>query len=247
MDLGYFRGWTCETLTHDLRMGFSKHISNIDIRELENMNAGEQLSILQNEISDVSEYMRNNLFQIVDSSIRFIATFSWLLILNPTLTITSNLPVVAIIVYVTYSSKIIGTASTQSQIAKKRMNNVADTLITLFPIIQIYNASRLISAKYIIGLKKWEQLGLIEEFTKAKLMSFSALLSCIPLLLLLLIGGNTVINGNLTIGTLYIFINLSGNVSGVMMNMPEYISDFRRFSANIQRLEPSILLEDRRQ
>lgn len=70
------------------------------------------------------------------------------------------------------------------------------------------------------------------------------LFSYIPLLILLLIGGNQIIQGTTTIGTLYIFINLSGNVSGVMMNMPNRIAGFRRFVANMQRLEPSVLIEN---
>jgi|GEM_PF-3927362 len=47
-----------------------------------------------------------------------------------------------------------------------------------------------------------------------------------------------------TIGTLYVFINLSGNVSGVMMNMPGRIAVFRRFLANMKRIEPFINIKD---
>jgi ABC-type multidrug transport system fused ATPase/permease subunit len=244
--LGLISGWTCETLAHDLRMGYARNISNMTITEVENLNAGEQLSKLQNEISDVSEYLRSNLFQIVDNGIRFIATFSWLLFLNPTLTLSANLPVVIIMVYVVYSSKVIGIAAKQSQQAKMQMNGYADTLLTLFPVIRIYNASTLIFRRYNTELKKWEQLSIKEERTRAKLMSFSALLSCIPLLLLFLVGGTMVVNDQITLGTLYIFINLSGNVSGVMMNLPGYIAAFRRFSANMKRLEPCVLLDNRR-
>ncbi len=49
------------------------------------------------------------------------------------------------------------------------------------------------------------------------------------------------INGVITVGTLYIFLNLSGNVSGVMMNMPGYITAFRQFSSNMNRLSPQVL------
>lgn len=71
-------------------------------------------------------------------------------------------------------------------------------------------------------------------------MSLSALLSSTPLLLLLLIGGAQVINGTATVGTIYVFINLSGNVSGIMMNMPGRIAMFRRFSADLKRMEPFV-------
>ncbi len=63
------------------------------------------------------------------------------------------------------------------------------------------------------------------------------------LLLLFLIGGTQVIQGTATIGTLYAFINLSGNVSGVMMNMPGRIAVFRRFTANMNRIEPYVSID----
>jgi hypothetical protein len=44
------------------------------------MKSGEQLSKLQNEITDISLHLRTNLFQIVDDSdsIRFIITVTWI-------------------------------------------------------------------------------------------------------------------------------------------------------------------------
>lgn len=242
--LGVVSGFTCETLTHDLRMGYARYISSKPVQELEQLNVGEQLSKLQNEISDVSEYLRSNLVKMLYDAICFIATFSWLLFLNPTLTILPNIPVVAIMIYVVYSSKIISIASEKSQQAKTQMNGYTDTLITLFPIIRIYSASKLILNGHDKALLKWGKSSTKEERTRAGLMSISAILTAFPLLLLFLVGGILVINGEVTIGLLYIFINLSGNISGVMMNMPGFVAAFRRFSVNMKRLEPCVLLDD---
>jgi hypothetical protein len=54
-------------------------------------------------------------------------------------------------------------------------------------------------------------------------------------------------DGDLTIGTLYVFLNLSGSLSGVMMNMPGYIAAFRQFSANVRRLSPHVILVEQGQ
>ncbi|MDO8685535.1 MAG: ABC transporter transmembrane domain-containing protein [Clostridiales bacterium] len=243
--LSILSGWTCETLTHDLRMGYARNFTMLPITEIENINAGEHISKLQNEISDVSGYLCGNLFPIVDDCIRFVATFSWMLWLNPKLTILAHLPVVLIMWYTVYSSKVIGDAVQQSQHANVQMGGFIDTLVSVFPIIRIFNASPLICSKYGEVLKQWEASSIKEERTRARLMSFSALLSCIPLLLLFLIGGSLVINEKMTLGTLYIFINLSGNVSGVMMNIPGRLAAFRRFWVNMKRLQPSVLIAER--
>lgn len=238
---GYIAGYTCEGITHDLRMGYARHFASLPVTDAEKLNTGEQLSKLQNEITGVSGYLNNNLFQIFDDAVRFFSTFIWLLFISPTLTLASNLPVFFIVLYVFWSSKIIGLATEQSQKAKGQMNQYTDTLLTLFPIIQLYSATRLTFNGYLNAIDIWKNQTILSERKKAWLMSLSAVLSSIPLLVLFLIGGQMTINGILTVGTLYIFLNLSGNLSGVMMNMPRYMTDFRQFSANIKRISPNII------
>ena len=237
----YISGFTCETLTHDLRMGYARYFSNMPVSEVEKLNAGEQLSKLQNEVADVSNYLNNNLFQLLSDSMNFIFTFAWLMMINAKLTITVNLPVLLIMVYIFYSSKIISTVTERSQQAKGHMNKYADTLLMLFPIIRLYDASRMTLERYDKEVSEWENQTVRAERLRARLMSLSAFLSSIPLMLLFLVGGGMVINNTLTIGTLYIFLNLSGNVSGVMMNMPGFIASFRQFSVNMKRLSPKII------
>lgn len=238
-------GWIGETLTHDIRMGYARNIASTPLTELENRNAGEVLSGLQNEIVGVTEYLGGGLLQIVDSTIRFIATLGWLLFLNPTLTLSANLPLVPIVAYVFLSSRVIGKATEKSLDALKQMNGFADTLITLFPVVRLFDASKLIAEKYILKLQNWESLTVRRECKKAFLMSLSGIIAAVPLVLLFLVGGLMVVRGTMSLGTLYIFINLSGDVSGVMMNMPGMVAGFRQFSANLKRLEPRVQIERR--
>ncbi len=239
---GCISGYVCEGITHDLRMGYARYFASLPVAEAEKRNTGEQLSRLQNEIAGVSSYLKLNLFQLFDDTIRFLSTFFWLLFISPTLTLAANLPAFILVAYVFWSSKIIGTAIECSQKAKGQINQYADTLLTLFPIIRLYDAARLTLNGYASGVKRWEDQTVRAEQTRARLMSLSALLSSIPLLLLFLIGGRMTISGTLTVGTLYIFLNLSGNVSGVLMNMPGFIAAFRQFSANMKCLSPHIIL-----
>lgn len=243
----YLSGYVCEILTHDLRMGYARHFSSLPISEIEQLNAGEQLSKLQNEIADISRYLSSNLFQLINDGISFAATLGWLLILNTKLTLTVNLPVLLIMIYVFYSSRIISKATERSQEAKGRMNKYADLLLTLFPIIRLYDGTHMILANYKSEVFEWERQTVKAERVQARLMSLSGLLSTLPLMLLLLVGGGMVLNSTLLLGTLYVFLNLSGNISGVMMNMPGFIAGFRQFSVNMNRLSPKIMLAGRTQ
>lgn len=241
----YISGYTCEGMTHDLRMGYARHFTLLSVIETEKLNAGEQLSKLQNEITSVSGYLNTTLFRLLDDSVMFFSAFVWLLFISPALTLAFHLPALIILVYVFWASKIIESATERSQHAKGRMNQYADTLLTLFPIIRLYEATRIIMDGYKDTVKTWQSHTMGAERTKARLLSLSGVLSNIPLLFLLLAGGYMTINGIFTIGTLYIFLNLSGTVSGVMMNMPEYIASFRQFSAGMKRLLPNIILTEK--
>jgi ABC-type multidrug transport system fused ATPase/permease subunit len=236
---GILSGYTAERVTHDLRMGYAHHLATLSVMEIEKLSVGEQISKLQNEIAGVSSYISTNLLQLLDDSVRFLSTFFWLLFLNPILTLSSNFPVFLIVVYIFWSSKAIQTATIRSLQAKGRMNQYADTLITMFPVILLFGASPMMFEGYQRAVKECEMQTTFAERLRARLMSPSALMSAIPLLLLFLFGGHMTINGSLSIGTLYVFMNLSGNVSGVMMNMPGTISAFRQFRGNMKRLEGS--------
>ncbi len=236
--LGICSGWTCETLAHDLRMGYASYYTKLPLAEIENLNAGVQLSRLQNEINDVASFMRDNLYSFIDDLIRFSGTFSFLLILDPKLMLVTNAPMAIFIWYAAFSSKLIGEAAQLSQQANVQMNGFTDTIVTIFPAVKLYEAVSFIREKYYTALERWENATVKEERRRAALMSLSAIMSCVPMLLLFLIGGSQVIHGTITLGTLYIFINLSENVSGVMMNIPGRIAALRRFSTNMKRLEP---------
>jgi ABC-type multidrug transport system fused ATPase/permease subunit len=238
----YLSGCACEYMAHELRMGYARHFAALPVMDAENLNAGEQLSKLQNEIAGVSAYLNANLFQLFDDGVRFFITFTWLLFISPALTLAANLPALLILAYVLWASKAIGAATLLSQQAKGRMNAFADTLLTLFPVIRLYDASRLAIDGYESAVKIWEGHTIKAERIRARLMSLSAVLSKMPLLFLILTGGHMAINSLISVGTLYIFLNLSENVSGVLMNMPGYIGAFRQFAANMKRLEGKVCL-----
>ena len=238
----YIDGYTCQSMTHDLRMGYAKYFASLPVVESEKLNAGEQLAKLLNEIAGVSDYLNSNLLQLTGDAVRFFITFIWLMFISPTLTLASNLPAFLIVIHVFWSSKIIGLATERGQQAKGQMNQYADTLLTLFPIIRLYDAACLALGGYMDAIKTWENHTIRSEYTAAKLMSLSGVLSSIPLLILFFVGGRMALSGTLNIGTLYIFLNLSGNVSGVLMNMPRHIASFRQFLANMKRLEGKICL-----
>lgn len=237
--------YTCELFAHDMRMGYARYYLQSDIRTLSGLNAGEEQSAMQNELKEISDYLHENLFPIIKQFATFIITVIFLLCQNFKLAVFSIFPVIPLIFYCAFSSRVIKAYTLQCQESKKKLNGSAEIILDLFPVIQVYGACRLVKGMMGEGLAEWEAANIRKERVCAGLMSLSGVLSFVPLLLLLGLGGFMAINAEITTGTLYIFINLSGNVSGFLQNMPGIYAAFRRFGASALRLEGKLVLEER--
>ena len=220
-----------------MRMGYARYYVQSDIRTLAGLNVGEAQSAMQNELKEISDYMSEQLFSLMKQFGTFAMTVLFLLWINFKLAMLSIVPVIPLIFYCSFSSKVIKKYTQQCQYSRKKLNGLADMILELFPVIQIYDACKLIQGAVKENLSEWGNASIKKEQTSARLMSFSGVLSFVPLLLLLGFGGSMVIQEEISLGTFYIFINLSGNVSGFLQNMPGIYAGFRRFSASVDRLE----------
>lgn len=239
----FVSGVTCTGINYSLRENYIQKISNQNL-PTQKLNGGKEASVLLNELTAVSNFISENLFFMFDSLIKFIGSFGWLIYLNPFLAITSNLPVFFIIIYISFSSKILQKYTLKTNEENSKINSVTDSLMNLFPVIRLYQAQKMILENYSTLLTEWEKLNISMEKKKALLMSISAVITNIPLLLIILIGGKLVILGKLSLGELYVFISLSGNVSGILMNMPSFIMQFRIFGANLKKLNAPVIVDN---
>lgn len=237
----YLASFICEIFAHEMRMGYVRYYLQSDIRALAGLNAGEEQSAMQNELKDVSDYLNENLFSLVKQFGTFAVTVVFLLWQNARLAMVSILPVVPLICYCSFSSRIIKQYTGRCLDSKKKINGLADMILELFPIIQVYGAHKLVQGAATDHFSEWDKVNADKERVRVRLMSLSGVLSFVPLLLLLGVGGAMVIRGDISIGIFYIFINLSGNVSGFLQNMPGIYADFRRFDASVGRLEEKLL------
>lgn len=239
----FVSGVTCSGINYSLRQNYIQKISNQNL-PTQKLNGGKEASVLMNELTAVSNFISENLFFMFDSLIKFIGSFGWLIYLNPFLAITSNLPLFLIIIYISFSSKILQKYTLKTNEENSKINSVTDSLMNLFPVIRLYQAQKMILENYSTLLTEWEKLNVSMEKKKALLMSISAVITNIPLLLIILIGGKLVILGKLSLGELYVFISLSGNVSGILMNMPSFIMQFRIFGANLKKLNVPVIVDN---
>ncbi|MDE7239931.1 MAG: hypothetical protein K2N41_09510 [Lachnospiraceae bacterium] len=233
----YLASYTCEVFAHEMRMGYSRFYLQMDILTLSKCNVGEEQSAMQNELREISAYLNENHFSFMKQFVAFVISVIFLFCQSGKLTMLTIFPVIPLLIYCYFSGKIIKNLTERCQKNKAKLNGLAGILLELFPVIQVYDAHGLTHGTMDETILEWQNWNIRKERTTAGLMSFSGLLSFVPLLLLLGFGGFMVINGEISMGILYIFINLSGDVSGFLQNMPGIYAGFRRFYASVCRLE----------
>lgn len=236
-----------EYAVHELRMRLATVTMRREYGSVVKENSAELISLQQNEMEEINRYVSDNLFTLCTTVISFVLNLLFLLMQNANLTLLYLIPVAGMAVYTTLSGKVIYRYIKEEQEQQKKMNGVAGTLLSLFPVVRIYEAERVLRRSYEERIDGWKDAVVKQEKTKAKLMSISGMLSCVPLVLLMLVGGRMVLKGALSIGMLYVFINLSGNVSGVMINISVHLANFRRFCGNLERVWESIETEGERE
>ncbi len=243
----FLSAYAGEYAVHDLRMRLATVTMRREYVSIVKENSAELISVQQNEMEEINRYISDNLFTLCTTVINFVFTLLFLLMQNAKLTLLYLIPVGGMAVYTTVSGKVIYRYTKREQEQQKKMNGVAGTLLSLFPVVRIYEAEKLLKQSYRSRIAGWKNAVVMQERTKAKLMSVSGMLSCIPLVLLMLVGGRMILQGTLTIGILYVFINLSGNVSGVMINISVHLANFRRFYGNLERVRESMETEGERE
>ena len=117
------------------------------------------------------------------------------------------------------------------------MNKVAYSLIHAFPSVKIFSGEKLClnayNESFDVWEKQWKKMGRLSALYN----TLSGVLSRIPLLLLLLIGGFMVIRGDILMGTLIVFVIMQGSLSESIMNLPNWIANFKVFTTNLSRID----------
>lgn len=250
----YSGRYAAEKMAHSLRMGFigrllvrkseykSSESEGIDktVRYLDQSiktDAGSVMSKVQNELSRADEYLSTTFFDITDMLLTCVLVFVFLMFQSVLLTLVIFIPTLLILLYVKWSSRKLSGIVSSSLKEKEKMNRVSYSLVHAFPAVKIYNGDEMCISIYDKSLENWEKHEADMEKLNALYNSLSGILSRIPLLLLLTVGGFMVIKGNIMLGTLIVFLNMQSSLTQAIMNLPSWISGFKVFTTNLDRLK----------
>ena len=240
----YYGRYAAEKMAHSLRMGFigkllykqrEKAGSGSENREV--TDAGSVMSKVQNELSRADEYLSNTFFDITDMLLTGVLVFAFLMFQNILLTLVIFVPTVLILFYVKWSSRKLSGIVSSALKEKEKMNRVSYSLVHAFPAVKIYNADEMCISAYEKSLENWGKHEADMEKLNALYNSLSGILSRLPMLLLITVGGFMVIKENIMLGTLIVFLNMQSSLTNSIMNLPSWISGFKVFTTNLDKID----------
>ena len=226
-----------EKMAHELRMGCVRNVLTKSASGDAARDVASSMSVMQNELAASNAYLENTFFDAAGMLIAGVLSFVFLFFQSFVLTLVLLLPTILISTYAAFSSKKLSGIVNAMQEEKVKMNHVAYAALHALPAVKTYDGGPLCEEAFEKSLLRWEKHAAREGRFAALFNTLSGILSKIPLLLLFLTGASMVIRGQLLLGTLIVFLNLQKSVTVFVMNLPNWLSGFKVFTANLSRIE----------
>ncbi len=220
----------------EARTAVMNGILKADYGKAENLSAGESISKMNSDLTGMTSWVKNELSSIFSDGVLFVFAISALLFANWKLTVISF----CIIPFCSVGSYLLSKPITRTE--KERVSAAADvcilakSMMEAFPVMKLFQMTQPLLGK----ADKAISLSMLAEKKangiRAKLMSVNGFMSFLPTAAIWGFGGCMAIAGKLSAGELFAFINLSGFVTGPLLNLPSRIDGIRTSSSCTSRI-----------
>ena len=226
--------YATERMAHTLRMDFAGGLLEGD--PAENMGCYEAMSKAQNEITASSEGL-SGAFDVIEQFLSGILALVFLLFANLRFTLIVLGPMIAVVMLINRIGKNLP-AIVNAVMDKKTSNNkTAYMIISNYEAVKVFGAEEFFGEKFKKELDEWGKLETKKERISAVTNSVSGILSQLPLLILFGVGAVLIWKGFMTIGTLMIFLNMTGNFIRTIMNLPSWVVMIKQFLVHLSRTD----------
>jgi ATP-binding cassette subfamily B protein len=234
-------------IENDLRNDFLGHILIQDMQYFHNHPTGEIMALASNDISAVRNFLGPGIMYTSETIANFILAISLMLSLNPELTLVAVIPI-PLISYAVY--RIGRSINHKFELVQEQFSVLTTKAHENLSGIKVVKAY----VREMSEIESFRRLSLdymVKNLKLAKVQSFSFpmmfLLTGFSVMIVLFIGGNKIIGGELTIGQLTAFIIYLGLLTWPIISLGWIINLTQRAEASMKRLceifdnKPSIL------
>ncbi len=225
--------YATERMAHTLRMDFAGKLLKSDG---EAMGGYEAMSKAQNELTASSEGL-SGIFDVIEQFLSGILALIFLLFANLRFTLIVLGPLIAVVLLINRIGKNLPGLVNAAMDKKISNNKTAYMIISNFEAVKVFGAEEFFEEKFKKELEEWGRLETKKERISAVTNSVSGILSQLPLLILFGVGALLIWRGYMTIGTLMIFLNMTGSFIRTITNLPSWVVRIKQFLVHLSRTD----------
>lgn len=223
-------------IEYDLRGDFWKHIQKLPLRYFQNNSTGNVMAHATNDINAVRMFIGPAVMYSIDTSIRLMIVVAIMLSLDTWLTIYALLPL-PFLSYVVYRiGKLIHEKYTKIQETFSRLTSRAQENYSGIRVIKSY-------VREANEIQRWKNLS--QEYlkknmnlvrTQALIMPILLLITGLSIIIVILVGGTKIIDGDMNLGEITAFIVYLGILIWPMIAFGWVINIIQQAEASMKRI-----------
>lgn len=232
----YASGRYTNLCIRNMRDKLSRKLASVTLPWLEKRRTGDLLSLLGNDISQISSFFEEHMRWFIGDWIRFGLSLAYLIVLNPWLTLATvaYIPIGAIITM--RASKPVQKLAEEQNKALGSANSIAQDSVSGHAEVKAFNMRSWLSGRYADALRGWLAAGLKGARAQAVVDMASLINLVVPFMLMSCLGLWFVIEGRMTGGGFLAFMFVSNGIVNPLMSLTWRLSELRKAAGASVRL-----------
>jgi ABC-type multidrug transport system fused ATPase/permease subunit len=223
------------TLTK-LRSTIAGSSTRLPIHYLEERHSGDLLSVLNADLAKLKNLLANNLLDLVGQSVRGITAFIYIISINWFLALAATILTPLIFLVISALTQPISKRSEEMQEEIGKVNSVARDVLSGAMVVKAFNLVSVLDGRF----RQANQHALKKGLGIARLNSIvdgvTLPMAITPFILAIGLGGYLVIQGQITFGSLFAFINLLNYVVNPLAFLPSVFASISEASGAAGRI-----------
>ncbi len=241
---GFFRYMIRQTIIvvsrkieFDLRQDFWTHLLKLSHRYFQNTSTGDIMAHATNDIAAVRMYVGPAVMYSIDTAIKFLIVITIMLSISPILTATILLPLPILSFFVYKLSKKIHKKFTLIQEKFSDITTMAQENFSGIRIIKSYVREAFEIEEFAKESSEYRKRNMDKIKIQALFMPLLFLITGTSIILLILVGGNMVINSQLTLGDIAAFLFFLGMLIWPTIAFGWVANIIQQADASLKRLQ----------
>ncbi len=207
-----------------LRGQVARHSTTLPVSALEARHSGDLLSVLNADLGKLKLLLSAHMIDLIGQSVRMVAAFAYILSVNWILALTATILTPLIFIAISALTAPIGRRSEEMQTEVGRVVSVAQDALAGSMVVKAFNLSDLLDARYHQTNRAALKKGLNIARLRSIIDGIALPMSITPFILAVGLGGYFVIQGQVTFGALFAFINLLNFVVNPLSSIPNILA-----------------------